>query len=530
MAKHGLGIPALAAAKRSRKQRMSTLGIDLRSTPKAAPGVPPSSQAAGSSEVPGEALRAANVHRHDGPVLRHSANAAGKKVKPSDSITDTAEALEQYEKDKFAASSTGSRASIERTWQQYHDKAIRKTPGLGDLPLFPLEVKVLAIIAALMKLDGFRSLQNYLSWAKGRHIQLGYQWTLQHDYEARQAVRSVCRGLGAARQSAGFDLPELAKALSGAPSTRRGHPCFPAECAVLGALWVLREIEMAWAAVGDLTVNPVAQHIAWLLPVSKCDARAKACTRPLGCLCGVDPDPLCPYHVMSAYLTRLQDHFGGEASTLQPSFPLFPDAYGKVVRKAGVVGALEELLSTRGVTITDKMGRRLFGGHSFRVTGSRYWVAMGLEVFKLQVFARWGSNVVLRYVAEAPLANLTQVLRGSSSEIAPMGSVASRLEQFVVDAQAQMDALRGEVDRIGCTIRPACVLNECSQIWHRVLICGATHPPLHWKARCGWRFGLAAHTLASAPPADAGCAQLCERCYPPPEELSSDSEFYIDVP
>ena len=59
------------------------------------------------------------------------------------------------------------------------------------------------------------------------------------------------------------------------------------------------------------------------------------------------------------------------------------------------------------VVTADCTGCRLFGGHSMRVAGSKFWVCHGLEVYKLQIFARWGSATVLRYVADAPTANLT---------------------------------------------------------------------------------------------------------------------------
>ena len=42
-------------------------------------------------------------------------------------------------------------------------------------------------------------------------------------------------------------------------------------------------------------------------------------------------------------------------------------------------------------------------GHSCRLVSSRYWVAQGREIMRLQVFAGWGSQVILRYISDAPL-------------------------------------------------------------------------------------------------------------------------------
>ena len=41
----------------------------------------------------------------------------------------------------------------------------------------------------------------------------------------------------------------------------------------------------------------------------------------------------------------------------------------------------------------DAAGRRLFGGYSFRVSGSRFWTLRGLEVFKVEIFA--GADIPL---------------------------------------------------------------------------------------------------------------------------------------
>ena len=40
--------------------------------------------------------------------------------------------------------------------------------------VFPMTIPSLKRIAALMKVDGFRSFSNYVSWAKNMHIELGH--------------------------------------------------------------------------------------------------------------------------------------------------------------------------------------------------------------------------------------------------------------------------------------------------------------------------------------------------------------------
>ena len=46
-----------------------------------------------------------------------------------------------------------------------------------------------------------------------------------------------------------------------------------------------------------------------------------------------------------------------------------------------------------------------------RVTGARTLAALGVDLVRIQLMARWSSDVVLRYVAEAPLATMTAAYR-----------------------------------------------------------------------------------------------------------------------
>ena len=67
-----------------------------------------------------------------------------------------------------------------------------------------------------------------------------------------------------------------------------------------------------------------------------------------------------------------------------------------------------EVLATRLVEpLTDEQGRRRFGGHSLRATGARHLASMGIELFNIQLLARWQSDVILQYVMEAPMCLVT---------------------------------------------------------------------------------------------------------------------------
>jgi hypothetical protein len=54
-----------------------------------------------------------------------------------------------------------------------------------------------------------------------------------------------------------------------------------------------------------------------------------------------------------------------------------------------------------GEPLVDGHGVRRFGGHSLRVLGARNLDVMGINLMLIQLMARWSSDVVLRYVADA---------------------------------------------------------------------------------------------------------------------------------
>ena len=83
MSRRSLGIPSIDAGRKSKKARFATLGVHL--PPAAAP------------------TSASHPHRV-GPVLRQGARAARRSERPSDSIADIQDAVNDYERHKYATS------------------------------------------------------------------------------------------------------------------------------------------------------------------------------------------------------------------------------------------------------------------------------------------------------------------------------------------------------------------------------------------------------------------------------------------
>ena len=505
MGKRGVGIPTVSVGnKSSRLKRMSAIGIDI--------GSMPVSRGPGSTATSSQQDTA--VGRLDQPKARTVTSVAPKNRRPSDFITDSEQALVDYEKDKFSAGSWTSQASVADTWKSYFEKAVRLNHGISGDPMFPLTPVLVANIAALMKLDGFRPFGNYLSWAKREHIRRGHEWSTHLALEAKDAGRSVSRGMGPTRQSASFVLEDVAELDSSVADQRAHRPVFIEDFVLLGSLWVMREIEVAWAIRSDITVNDAKKIVSWLVPVSKTDPAAKACVRSWGCLCERFGRRLCPYHRWGDYILKLERYFLDKGIAFSGDSPVFPDSRGQVIKKVEAVSAIEACMIKLGSAVADGGGRRLYGGHSMRVAGSRFWAACGLELFKLQIFARWGSQCILRYVSDAPLANVTGDVLGSSSvvvESVPDRSVAKLLEAHIRDAMEQFHLLKTELANIDHRLNPSFVQNANTKTWHKVLTGGSSMPPCAWRSRCGWPFGWQLHVMTgSVPPVGS---KLCDNCF-----------------
>ena len=116
-----------------------------------------------------------------------------------------------------------------------------------------------------MKVDNFRSFNKNLSWAKAKHISLGYHGTQQLDLEAKRATRSVNRGSGVVRQSAEFHMIAAAASWTQIGSHTDGLLVYSEPTVGLVSLWILREKEVAWAAIGHMTIDFTTQLDEWTL-------------------------------------------------------------------------------------------------------------------------------------------------------------------------------------------------------------------------------------------------------------------------
>ncbi len=314
-------------------------------------------------------------------------------------------ALRDLDEDVYARSSVGPRASQLKSWEAFH------VDWFGpDSCAFPLSPDSVRCVMASLKLGRYRSAPNLMSRAKQEHIALGFEWDAFLDQCAARCLRSVARGIGPARQSAVYDLERVATTDFWLPVVDAG-PLGISCCLVVGPFFMLRELEAASAKLGHVVFTSAPPQVHWELPTSKTDLQALGVARTWGCVCE-GPNVLCPVCFMARHVERLGEAFPG---TPPDQLPLFPTIAGGVPQKRDVVKSLEVVLEGLGLPVLGTSGNRLYGGHSMRVTGAQYLAAKGLDPLLIQLLGRWGSEVVLRYIQEAPLSTVTAKFKEQSS-------------------------------------------------------------------------------------------------------------------
>ena len=106
--------------------------------------------------------------------------------------------------------------------------------------------------------------------------------------------------------------------------------------------------------------------------------------------------------------------------------------------------------------------KHIFSGHSLRVMGAQFLAGMGMPIEILQLLARHQSDIIMRYVAEAPLLNLTDEYRSLSSksklkdlvsgmrcEVADLVSVPSTMDEGgLVMLKKSLDALHEKIKNL----------------------------------------------------------------------------------
>ena len=194
------------------------------------------------------------------------------------------------------------------------------------------------------------------------------------------------------------------------------------------------------------------------------------------------------------------------------SLPLFP----------GWADTFEELGKLLKLPCTYPNGARCFTGHTARASGAVHLASSQVELWHIQLFGRWGSQVFLQYIRVAPLkqcdklaletsvhlplstAQLEDLLRRAQAGLAT--AVACPTQEMLADSEASVEQL--EPPRADDPI----IANPNEGKDYRSLLYGKGFHPKEWRTRCAWRFG-GQHTSFELSDSLPTPKMACRKCF-----------------
>ena len=407
----------------------------------------------------------------------------------------------------------------------------------GERPL-PVTAEKVRMVAAGLRAGGFRKAQRYFGAACIEHLRaFGRRPGPLVDFEMTAFARAVSRGIGPAAAKESFVIEDLADSmtppsLEDIASRSASEPLWPCGTACLGAWWMTRSIELTAAKVEHMMVDPKTLKVHWSLPVSKTDVLALGISRTHRCLCSSHPclAMVCPFHTAAKYLEILKEKFGH--LDYFDEMPLFPNCKGGTLTHSASVKMIRFAAAAAGDALAHSPGR--FGEHALRVSGAQFLSrALHMDVYLIQLYGRWASRTVARYVQDAPLARPLPLQAGNQAMVT-LDMIAKMVAELIGEKKPLKDALAQVVPCVdeetvlalqvelksalhppamsdGDDAEEALVMNKRTKVAHAVLVGpGPGVSSDDYFARCGWRFGLVSHCFPSTP---SDFKKRCQKCF-----------------
>eukprot|EP00435_Cladocopium_sp_Y103_P054118 s871_g17.t1 len=189
--------------------------------------------------------------------------------------------------------------------------------------------------------------------------------------------------------------------------------------------------------------------------------------------------------------------------------------------------------------VTGPTGLRLFTGHSARASGAIYMARTQIELWRIQLFGRWGSEVFKQYVRDAPLEQLHSLaqevslkasLTAARAELNAILTAAKEakeasapLSQQPVSAFLDCETAAQIEPEVPAPVsdEPIFVRNRSTRgKVHLAARHGDTLPHYLWRTKCGWYFARrqADYSLGKEEPQN----QKCTKCFDIPKDNESD--------
>ena len=283
----------------------------------------------------------------------------------------------------------------------------------------------------------------------------------------------------------------------------------PFALTVIGTWWLCRGIELSAAVVGDLTVDLDKAVAEFSLPVSKNDPDAKGTVRSHGCICESNRKMarLCPFHLAVSHLAGLRTWYKPTVAGKVLVSPLFPSWCGRALTKSATIAAIRATLKGAAIPLTRQLPSGLvvqrFAEHCLRVSGAQFLAAAGLDTYKVQLLARHSSSAVFRYIQQSPLQRQHLFAAEAVAALDDVG-VPSQMNHNFSEVLARVQALEQ------AQAKPTVVLNDTSEVVHRLRDWDLQVSSSAWSTVCGWKFAAKSHTLLLA--ALPGM-QTCSACF-----------------
>ena len=503
---------------------------------------PPVSSSAASSIVP---LRA------DHPVLQPTLRGSRQDMFAMIASNEGREkALREIEDLTETANSRRNNESLWSSWT-----GILAAWGESPLPITPGKVKM---VAASLRAGRYRSAEPYFHRARMEQIRKLHITPDAATLDAmRRYARAVARGVGPSKLKDAIPLELLADVMAPPPieeiSNRPPGDCiWPAALFGLGSWWLTRGIEASAAKIKHIAFGACGDYtVSWTLPASRTDVKALGSTRTHRCLCEKGGSPvwtdkrarLCPYHIMVEQVSIVTTLWEGPSSG---ELPLFPTNSGKVLTHAATVAAIHQVARSVGEPLQrDVDSTRLdrFGEHCMRVSGAQF-LSRGLQwdLFVIQLFGRWGSLAVAKYVQEAPLSHATE--RAPSTSLAAVLKMVQEATQAarqppdpIAEASIRADiedikkklnaslalSIQDLSERAGITDNQdpdvtepqekLTVTNPASNVVHAVLVNShESIPPEACITVCGWKWLIAGAATMSRASRTSSLPNFCKTC------------------
>ena len=483
-------------------------------------------------------------------------------------IASNAEALvlakEELKNRIFAKSNVGAVAAKKETWAD-----VARAAGFTE-PFTPDPDLLYTVCAALWKAH-YRSLDSYIAVAKQEMIMLHGNLSDTFLLHIKRVNRAAARGKGPAKQACELPFGRFLEFADRAAPLSPGGPAYPGRVAVIASWWMLREIELMNVSLDCVTLQD--EEAKLLLPVSKTDYTGKGTSRSLCCTCSSTAFGLCPFHTLQE-----QHRWASSLASASPSSPLCPDLDGAVPTKKHVVETILAMAQWFNLELHTRSGAPRFTGHTFRVSGAMWLAASGIDLWRIQLHGRWGSDTVLRYVRLAPLAKTLALEASMGKDLSDVRAALLQAKATLADMTPLADAAPLDdklAEALGPLGKPAGFLgkptvdqvlgNSSVKGWKRLpkhkelLVCNvgppnydnklhSLRPPVIWKgeapemsdwdptcqkAWCSWGFQEAGNRadlhLWDKHTDDPDVLNLCGRCFgkrksKKPSSSSSDSE------